>query len=387
MDDIYGDPNGIHYESVNEANPFHFTEGIGVSLNHDGSVNLHHAESDSRYESNAWDDLNMHIGLAKAGTPDQNYWKSYIKKSELNDLWAAAYASPAGMAKRVNPVTGKKELFIAGTRSDVNWAQNIAETAYIKAGELGDAIEEHVPMADKNKAKLLKGFMQTVLYPGGVSKQLSASEGGEMNEMIQDEDIDVVYGHSRGASYFSFIDDDVVKVGLDGAEILTSGDTDYVNLQSDDWFTKGIGKRKGHHVRIKGTAQHYVIGTDADKKKMKDERIIAKGKMFKIDKKATMAKFSKKGISIAKGRKFKDKAKLTGKSALRVGIGTLASKADTGLNLVSYGEDVKKVIGVKDSTAELVGKMKTKKRDRLKAHIMQRRPPKKKARKEDEDEP
>nr|BAP99815.1 hypothetical protein [Chaetoceros tenuissimus DNA virus type-II] len=317
-----------------------------------------------------------------SGFPDEKYFKSYMKESELSDLWAAAYASPAGMAKRVNPLTGKKELFIAGTRNDVNWAQNFAEMGHTKVTQFGDAIEEHVPMADKGKAKLLKGFMQTVFFPGGISKQLSAAEGVEINQMILDEDIDVVYGHSRGASYFSFIDDSVTKIGLDGAEVLTSDDTDYVNLQSEDWFTKGIGKKGGHHVRIKGTSQHFVVGTKADKKRMRDDRPIIKGKLLKIDKKAERAKFSKKGISIAKGRKFKDRAKLTGKTGLRVGIGTIASKVDQAVNMTDVGEAVKKTVGVKDSSAELLAKGK--KRDRLKARQFQRRPPKKRAKKSDD---
>lgn len=363
---------------MNEKNPFKFTEGIGVSLNHDGSVNLHHTEADSRYDANAWDDLHVHIGLAMQGTTDEKYWKSYIKETELNDLWAAAYASPAGMAKRVNPVTGKKELFIAGTRTDFNWFQNFAEGLHTKATDLSDFIIDHVPYADRGKAELLKGFLQSVNFPGGISKQLTSAEGGEINQMILDEGIDVVYGHSRGAVYFSSIDDTITKIGLDGAEVLTSGDTDYVNLQSGDWFTKSIGKRRGHHVRIKGTAMHYVIGTKADKKKMEDDRIVEKGKLLKIDKKATYAKYSKKGISIAQGRGFKAKAALGAKTTLRVGVGTAASKVDQGLNMVSYGEDLKAAVGVKDSSAELLGKGK--KRDRLKAHMMQRRPPKKKTR-------
>lgn len=383
MDDIYDNPDGIHYESVNESNPFKFTEGIGVSLNHDGSVNLHHAEADSRYDGNSWENLNTHIGLAYEGTTDEKYWKSYIKNTELNDLWAAAYASPAGMAKRVNPVTGKKELFIAGTRTHFNWLQNFAEGAHTMATDIGDAIVDHVPVVDQGKAKLLKSFMQGVNFPGGISKQLTSAEGGEINQMILDEGIDVVYGHSRGASYFSHIDDSVVKIGLDAAEVLTSGDTDYVNLQSDDWFTKSIGKRRGHHVLIKGTAQHYVAGSKADKKKMESDRIVEKGKLLKVDKKATYAKFSKKGISIAQGRGFKSKGLLGLKTGFRVGVGAVANKADEALNMVDYGEDVKKMVGVKDSTAELVGKLK--KRGREEEHIhMQRRPPRKRTRKDDD---
>ena len=51
-----------------------------------------------------------------------------------------------------------------------------------------------------------------------------------LEQVIQDNEIDVVYGHSRGASIMSKIKaDKVTKIGLDGASVIGDKD-DYLNI-------------------------------------------------------------------------------------------------------------------------------------------------------------
>ena len=62
----------------------------------------------------------------------REWWDHYLDRSKMDEFLTAAYDNPNGYAIRINPMTGKKEMMIAGTRSRNDygvrdWVQNVAE--------------------------------------------------------------------------------------------------------------------------------------------------------------------------------------------------------------------------------------------------------------------
>ncbi len=81
-------------------------------------------------------DFMTQVMLGKHGDPE--YWKSFMKDSNMNEFKKVAYKSKEGYAIRVNPLTGKKEMMVAGTRSVRDWLQNVLEVSGTVSGRVSD---------------------------------------------------------------------------------------------------------------------------------------------------------------------------------------------------------------------------------------------------------
>lgn len=140
-----------------------------------------------------------------------------------------AYKNPEGVAFRTNPDTGKKEMFVAGTRSSKDWSSNITE--YI-----GN-------------------------YRDGMWRTLKQEE---LAERALKEKVEIVYGHSRGGALVADmqIPSRIQKVGLDAAMILAVN-KDMLNLTESGTgamfssFDKAIGQTGKYNVSIDYSPYHY----------------------------------------------------------------------------------------------------------------------------------
>lgn len=111
----------------------------------------------------------------------------------------SAYTSPYGYSIRVNPFTKELEMFIAGTRDFFDWVLNTY-----------DAI--HHSMFDAPR-------VATVLH---------------FERVVRGRNVQVVYGHSRGAAIVSDLNVNVTKIGLNSAMVLAS---DKSMLNINEWGT------------------------------------------------------------------------------------------------------------------------------------------------------
>ncbi len=142
-----------------------------------------------------------------------------------------AYHQKNGMAIRVNPMNGQKELFVAGTRDATDWMHNALNVpmANIKFGS------HNLLWLDKRREKRIR----------------------QIERAIQKYDVDVVYGHSRGAALVADVKaEHVQKIGLDGAMLL-AGNKKMLNIQDRSTipsasFDKliGIGGKSNVGVRL-----------------------------------------------------------------------------------------------------------------------------------------
>jgi len=137
-----------------------------------------------------------------------------------------------GYAIRVNPTTGDKEMFIAGTKPpghgqwllnvwDIPW-YNLANVTNVKSFE----------KMDPWRYKKTKYF----------------------EEIAREEGVDIIYGHSRGGAILADMDVDrhVTKVGLDAAMSIAA-DKNMTNLQEFGFsgiFDKVIGATGKENVNF-----------------------------------------------------------------------------------------------------------------------------------------
>lgn len=139
-----------------------------------------------------------------------------------------AYKNKSGYAIRINPITGEKEMFIAGTRNKWDWAANLVEVKY--QGRLfyrKRAVAKYQRIADR-------------------------------------EGVSVIYGHSRGGALVADMrtkDKGVRKYGLDAAMLLANNrDKGMKNYRNAGTFDKAIGLTGTNVTQIKTGRFHKVWG-------------------------------------------------------------------------------------------------------------------------------
>ena len=128
-------------------------------------------------------EFDSNIDIGNKSTTD--YWVDYMSRSELGKFRAQAYANDSGISIRTNPVTGYNELFIAGTRTGRDWAQNFAEGL----GTAWNGLSKDMPNS------IAKELIDDGLE---VSEMHKAQFAQHLDELIEENNVKVVYGHSRG---------------------------------------------------------------------------------------------------------------------------------------------------------------------------------------------
>ena len=154
-----------------------------------------------------------------------------------------AYASRDGYAIRLNPATGRKEMFVAGTRDLNDWILNTADMMLYS----GDALltEQAKKMAPWRDQKRIK-FLEKLDYP-------RVEQTRYFEEIARKENVSRIYGHSRGGAIVSDMDTDASKIGLDAAMIIASN-KDTVNFYEGEnylytgLFDYAIGYTGTHNV-------------------------------------------------------------------------------------------------------------------------------------------
>jgi hypothetical protein len=121
-----------------------------------------------------------------------------------------AYDRPEGYTFSINPLTGKKEMYIAGTRHKMQWPLNILDTiTYNFEKYFGDDYRKFQNSQIPGLGYVTPHFKY--LDPWRIDKEKYYSDIANMH------DIDVVIGHSRGGALTADLDFGGTKVGVDAA--------------------------------------------------------------------------------------------------------------------------------------------------------------------------
>jgi hypothetical protein len=161
------------------------------------------------------------------GTPrDLDGISQNFRDSNFERFAKEAYDSPEGYAIRINPLTGEKELFVAGTRDMGQWGLNVLD-GVLQISE--DQVED--TFLGKNVANNMQKVGLDLTFDFNKFDTPREQTKSKMEDIVRRYHIDVVYGHSRGGSLVADmkVPKGVKKIGLDAA-MLTSHNKQLVNL-------------------------------------------------------------------------------------------------------------------------------------------------------------
>lgn len=172
-----------------------------------------------------WSD---HSSVEKAKRGESNEWKVSLGHPSFDQFAREAYDDVNnGYAIRVNPTTGDKEMFIAGTKPPGHgqWLLNVWD----------------MPWYNLSNVTNIEGFKKMDPWRYRKTKYFE--------DIAREEGVDVIYGHSRGGAIVADmnVDSHVTKVGLDAAMSIAA-DKNLMNLQEAAWFDQAIGKSGKENV-------------------------------------------------------------------------------------------------------------------------------------------
>lgn len=169
------------------------------------------------------------IGELACSVDDLETLKKTIADPSFQQFADRAYAAKEGYSIRQNPSTGKKEMFVAGTREMSQWALNVYDGLLHSSG---------------------LGQIQ-ILDPFKFMKQ------NELGKIASDNGVQIVYGHSRGGALVADmpLPRCTQRIGLDAA-MMIAGNKNMINLnEGGSWnpmsvFDKYIGETGAQNVTI-----------------------------------------------------------------------------------------------------------------------------------------
>jgi hypothetical protein len=155
----------------------------------------------------------------------------------LGDPSFAAFAKRAqqskrGYAIRVNPLTGEKEMFIAGTQFEEhggNWFDLVLYQA-------DNAAVGSYAMLQKGLSHVGYHGLPNSTHTFDFFAKLDVRRSEHVTELeaiAHDNKVDVIYGYSRGGAIMSEMQTDASKLGLSSAKIISHNMTD-LNLYEGD---------------------------------------------------------------------------------------------------------------------------------------------------------
>lgn len=194
--------------------------------------------------------------------------KKILSNREFDEMASEAYDSDLGYSIRYNEETGKREMFVAGTRDIAQWGLN-AFDAGVAAGdhmfnELGKHVLGNALWEQLDKSSIGKRAKHA-FDPGNVD--LPRRQKTKILEKIARENhVDVIYGHSRGGALVADMKvPGAKKIGLDAAMILTNN-KEMMNIEEGGAPIGGGRKVKGLFDQTLGVTGRNNIYIDADER-------------------------------------------------------------------------------------------------------------------------
>ena len=176
---------------------------------------------------------------------DEEVTKSVIGASDFTQFAEDAYSSKDGYVIRRNPVTGDKEMFVAGTRNVAQWALNIWDIPITLIEHPSQVLGPEYRWVDHVNTALEK---TTGVHLISWLDPWRRRKTKHLEQVAFENKVDVIYGHSRGGAIVADMEtrDGVKKVGLDAAMLITKN-KDLLNLNEAEWFDSMIGTTGQHN--------------------------------------------------------------------------------------------------------------------------------------------
>lgn len=189
-----------------------------------------------------------HTLLKALNTRDDSYVAGRFIEPDFDRKMKAAYASPKGYVVTRNKQTGETEMFVAGTRTTDQWVGNAYDALSMSLENSVksefDKLTREVGILQSWSDKLYTPYNKSLLY-----RKTRGAKEDEIARVARENNVDIVYGHSRGAALVadSDMDPSIKKVGVDGA-MLISNNKDMLNYYEggSPGFTNNFDAIIGH---------------------------------------------------------------------------------------------------------------------------------------------
>lgn len=189
------------------------------------------------------------------GLPEANA-KANIRDPSFGSFAKRGQTSKDGYAIRINPKSGKKEMYIAGSRNVGDVASDFIDLGLYQGEKLlGDVMDASVMQMYGELATSVTGTP----IPGIVAWYAFGRPSithydfwrkkaeRKYAKIAKEEGVDTIYGYSRGGAILADMDFAGEKVGLDSAMVIAENE-DMMNLREDintsGWtgaFDMGLG--------------------------------------------------------------------------------------------------------------------------------------------------
>ena len=248
---LQGEPDLIDEDSMNlEVIPVKPSKNNRLPSHSMSHINMLSMMSGEIATDSTYVHADYHPDLSKAkivgvDADNINAVEQTIEGHDFAEFANAAYENPEGYAVRINPLTGQKEMFIAGTRTQQDWFSNVAEVRPLGGGLITRTEFGH--LAD------------TLQSSGGWEHHATPwrDEAQKKYEAIAEEEgIEVIYGHSRGGAIVADMDlpGSVQKVGLDAAMVIAD------NKDMYNYYEAGEGVRGWRWIKSRFDAMIGISG-------------------------------------------------------------------------------------------------------------------------------
>lgn len=162
---------------------------------------------------------------------DINFIKTDLNDPSFKDFVNQGYESEKGYSIRINPRTGQKEMFVAGTRNASQWGLNLLDTVLYSADKGLNIMLNDLEVAAQEAVGIES---PTPMFPVDIKmfQHIDVPRNRKQQELAaiaEENDVEVIYGHSRGGAMVSDMDVSAQKIGLDAA-MLIAHNKDTLNI-------------------------------------------------------------------------------------------------------------------------------------------------------------
>lgn len=168
--------------------------------------------ANKRFSANQVSTYKKNAAVHHSGT-DKSFVSGTLGDDSFSLFASDAYAAPDGYSIRINPESGEKEMFVAGTRDTQQWGLNALDTVLYGADSAITSVEDEFDPFNWLKKDHSVNLFAKIDAPRQRTQK-------RMAKIAKEKGVDRVYGHSRGGAIVADMKFDGDKVGLDSAQLL-----------------------------------------------------------------------------------------------------------------------------------------------------------------------
>lgn len=201
--------------------------------------------------------LRKQFDWEKRTNPGKDSIEYFLNTDDLKHSFDTAYLEKdstfrdVGISYRINPLTGEREMFIAGSGNIGDWIYNVTNTISYGLDKILEPSIDRIWKRYKipfQKPKLKKLAIDRRIQQKGVARK------------ARNYKADRIYGHSRAGAIVADTETKAEKIGVDSAMLLAEN-INMKNYHRDSLFDKALALSGKRNKKVKsGRSIHWAYG-------------------------------------------------------------------------------------------------------------------------------